>query len=290
MIRIELRNKNGSLEIGGSNHPSARLQQIKGIGLPAKEPETVVFAGQPGQIYQSIRDTHRTITMAIDFYGGPLQLEQINKLIYDEVEIRITSGRYRRKIKGICINPEEVESLIYHKWYKLVLQFVCNNPYFNDFVDTNVVISQRDNMFPNLFEDGAWMLSLPAVATVRIHRTGITNYGLINIYPILTINTNSISEVQSLSGSGLEIYNETTDKKIFLEYELKAEENVTVDLPRRKIISDLSGTITNCISDDTVLSDFYLQPGENIISVTNYTSAEVSVSINYNNCYVSAVI
>lgn len=290
-MRIELLNKYGRLEIGGGAHPSARLLQIKGIGIPAKEPEAIVFAGQPGQVYQSIRDMPRTITMQFEFFGGPQQLEQINRMIYEELEIRISCGAYRRKIKGICINPEEIEGIIYHSWYRLVLQLVCNNPYFNDFNDTRVVISRRKDLFPNLLEDDVWKIALPAAATERIQKTDIVNYGLINIYPVITVYNNPASEAAVLSEGGLEIYNETTGKRIALNYELSTGEELTVDLPARRIISNLSGVITNCISDDTVLSDFYLVPGENTVSVTNYnTASEIAAVLRYNNYYASAVI
>ena len=289
-MRIVIKNEYGSLEIGGGNHPSARLLDAAGLGLPNKEIEVIAFAGQAGQTINSIKDSTRTITISFDFYGGQSQIEKIYKLLYKEVGIYITVGDKKRKITGICVNPEEVQKIIYGAWYKLVLQFVCAEPYFSDFYNTKISLSQRTDLFPNVCENGEWFIELPAVATERISKAHIYNRGDVKLYPKIIINNNSLSDIESET-YGVLIQNETTGAKIILNYDSQPNEIVTIDLPHRKIISNINGNITNMISDDTVLADFYLIEGGNILSTINLNSYEdISVLIEYNNNYAMAVI
>lgn len=289
-MKVLIKNEYSSLEIGGRCNQYARITDIKGLGLPEKESDIVVFSGQSGQTLQSIRDLPRTITIAFDFYGGQREIEQIYKLVYSDVDIYITSGITRRKIKGRCQNPDEVQRIIYHKWYSLVLQFICDIPYFTDFYDTKTVINQRTDLFPNVYEDGKWYIELPAIATERISRAKIINSGQIDVYPVIYIYNSTLSDTEP-EEIGIIITNETTGAYIFLEYNPLGGEEIVIDLPHRKIKGSISGDITNYISDDTVLSNFKFKPGENIISAVNLnTQEEISIVTVHNNNYAMAVI
>lgn len=290
MFKIVLKNKNGSFEIGGGSHPTARLESINGIGLLNKEVQSVKYVGQAGRTQTSIRDNERTITMSFNFYGDTKIVEQLYKILYNEVDIIITSGIKRQKITGQCLNATEIEKIIYHKWQKIAVQFVCNDPYFHDVDLITIPIAKRVDKFPNYQNnDGKWLIQLPAVATERIAKSIVENRGEVLIYPVIVLYNQS--DVQSQADLTFEVINNTTGAKITFDYSMSTDEIITVDLPHRKITSSVNGDITNRISDDTVLSDFYLAVGDNEISATvNDTNTALSMTMQYSNSYGAVVI
>ena len=286
-MQIILKNKYGEFIIGRGGH--GKIIEIDGLGLPKKETQTVTYAGQAGQTTISLRDMPRTISMSIDFKGNQDNVLRLYKMLYFEVDIIIISGDVRRKCKGVCTNPQDVESIIYHRMYKAAIQFVCDDPYFHDLSETVFDVNRRTDKFPNVLENGSWYVSLPAVATERVNNAGITNKGAIKIYPIIEIYNNSI--YTSGSPVGLVVTNHSTGKSITIDRNMKANEKITIDLPHRKIISDIDGSIISFISDDTVLSEFYLDVGTNDIEIINKnTNQDTASIIRYNNNYEAAVI
>lgn len=290
-MKMIIKNEFGSFELGGGNNSLARIQSIVGLGLPTKEVERVNFSGQPGQSTKSVRDMSRTITVSFDFNGGQQEIERLYKILYRPVELLFIFGTRRRKISARCINPQEVESIIYQKLYECAIQFVCDNPYFNDFYNTKIAVFNRTDQFPNISEDGKWYVQLPAVATVRTITANILNSGEIEVYPIIHIY-NTASQIALLSDfSGIVITNETTGAKIELDYSPADSEEITINLALRKITSNIAGNIINYISDDTVLSDFVLKLGDNKITCENLTgSGNLSAIVEYTNNYAMAVL
>lgn len=287
-MQVILKNDYGELIIGCNG--KAKLINIDGLSIPQKETQTVSYSGQAGQTTLSVRDMPRAITLTVDFKGRQDDILRLYRMIYNKVDITILSGDVRRKTSGLCVNPSDVENIIYHRMYKAVLQFVCDDPYFHDISETRFDINRRKDMFPNLLENGTYYVSLPAVATVRTNATGITNNGAVKVYPIIEIYNNTADEVSSTT-TGLTIQNTTTGAVIEIERDMKPSEQITIDLPHRKIISSIDGNITNYISDNTVLSEFYLEVDNNDINVENKNSLQETVTIvRFNNNYESAVI
>ena len=289
-MRVLIKNEHGTFEMGGGNHTAARIKNIVGLGLPTKETETITFSGEPGQLTKNIRDMSRTITISFDFYGGQKEIEKLYKILYYPVELFFTFGDRKRKIACRCINPEDVEKIIYQRFYKSVIQFVCDNPYFNDFHYTRIAIFNIEDQFPNVSENDKWYVQLPAVATVRTMTSNIFNSGEIKVYPIIHIY-NSANQIALMSDfCGIVITNESTGAKITLEYTFADGEEITMDLASRKITSNIAGNIINYISDDTDLSTFFLQLGNNKVTCENLSgSGDLSVIIEYTNNYAMAV-
>ena len=290
-MRLLIKNKYGEFEMGGGNHSVARIINIVGLGLPTKEPETITFSGQPGHMTKNVRDMGRTITISFDFYGGQKEIEKLYKILYYPVELLFSFGDKKRKITGRCINPEDIEKIIYQQFYKGVIQFVCDNPYFNDFYNTKIAVFNRADQFPNVSEDGNWYVELPAAATVRTITANILNSGEIEVYPIIHIY-NSASQIALMSEfSGIMITNESTGAKIELDYSPADGEEITIDLALRRITSNISGSIIDYITDDTDLSKFILQLGDNKITCENLTgSGNLSAVVEYTNNYAMAVM
>lgn len=287
-MQIILKNEYGEMKIGRNGE--AKLLKINGLGLPEKETQTINFSGQPGQTTVAVRDRPRTITMSIDFYGNADAALRLYRILYHEVEITILSGTIRRKIKGRCISQTDIESIIFHNMYKTTVQFICDDPYFHDVFDTEISINVREDKFPNLLENGAWYINLPAVSTQRTNIAGVLNRGGVNVYPVIKIYNNTLDSTTGTS-SGVEIKNNTTGAIIEIVRDMKPGENITVDLPNRTIFSSIDGSIINYISDNTVLSSFYLIPGNNNVEINNKNTLQETTSvIVYNNNYEAAII
>lgn len=286
-MRIVIKNEYGEFEIGET--AGAKLLEITGIGIPGKEAEKITFATQPGTVTKSVRDTERTISLSIDFLGNPRQVEKLYKIIYHPVEIWFYLGYCNRKIKGRLIEATDITNIIYRRWQAVVLQFICDDPYFHDLYDTKEGISTITDQLPNLEEGGTWLVELPAVATVSSARKVIRNESSIRLYSRFYIK--NMSQISALTNEhGIVITNHTTDKKIALYYEITGDDIVTVDVERRRITNSKGENITNNISDDTVLSDFYLEIGDNDISAATLNGDDVLVvDIEYNNNYIAVV-
>ncbi len=288
-MRIVLKGANGNFEIGGGAHANARLLDIQGIGLPSKEVTAAVFAGQSGQSITSVRDSVRTITMSFDFYVNPRTTQKLYGVLYAPVEICFCASGGRYRITGQCRDATDAERIIYHSWNKIAVQFVCDDPYFHDMQETKIAVASYVNNFPNAYEDGKWLVSLPAVATERLTRISVENKGVTKIYPKISVKKTNAT-VGTSSSYGLKLINHTTGKTLEIDYRLTGTSDITVDLPRRKI-TDGNTNITPYISDDTVLSDFYLTPGENDIEVVTLDNADlISVDLTFNNNYIGVAI
>lgn len=286
---ITLKNEFGTFEIGGGNHKTARLIEITGLGLAGKEVTSVVFPSQAGHTVKKFRDSERTVTMSFDFYGEPHIAERLYKILYRPLDICINRGDgVRRKIYAYISEACGAENIIFHKWQKIALQFICPSPYFTDTFETVKNIGGFEDKFPNSYEGSEWKISLPAVATERRTRRKIQNYGDIKVYPVFEIKNyggNSQSENHTVT-----IKNHTTQKQITVTAQIFSSTTVIIDVPKRKIT--LNGNlITDSLSDASVLSDMYLALGENDIEIlTNDANDIISADIKYENNYAAVVI
>lgn len=284
-MRIVLRNEVGSFEVGGGRHSQARLREITGLGVPAKEHKTAVLEGQAGQTLNQSRDLERTITMSFDFFGDERAVRRLYKIIYDKVELDFyLSNGERRRIVGYCTRSTEVESIIYHKWHAIVLQFLCYDPYFYDFYDTVWEIAKKTDQWPNSVTDGAFEITIPSRATLCSNEASVYADGDIRAYPVIRIKKYKAG----VSENNIALTNNTTGKSLVLNYGMAEKEGLTVNLPKRIIESSLKGDVTSCISDDTVLSDFYLLRGRNDISLS--ADEDIFAELNIKNQYMSVVI
>lgn len=288
-MRIVLKGENGNFEIGGGAHANARLLDIQGIGLPPKEVTAATFAGQNGQSVTSVRDSVRTITVSFDFYVNPRMMQKLYGILYAPVEMCFYTSGGRYTITAQCRDSVDVERIIYGAWNKVAVQFVCDDPYFHDMQETKIAVASYVNYFPNAYEDGKWLVSLPAVATERLTRVTVKNKGVTKIYPQISAKKTNAA-VGTSSEYGLKLINHTTGKTIEIDYRLTATSNILFNVAKRKI-TDGDVNITSYISDDTVLSDFYLIPGANDIEVIALDNADlITADLTFNNNYIGVAI
>lgn len=279
---ITLKNEYGTFELDGGKN----LFAAAGLGLPEKNAETVTYEGQPGQFTLSATDSKRVITLSFDIWGGIAEAERLLKIVYSPVNIIVRQGTKRRMTYGRCLNPDEIVRQIRDKLYTVTLQFECDSPYFTDEKENRVTVMHRTDMLPNTEDGGGLKIQLPVIATVRSNEKTVRISGDISIYPIIEIYCKS---AQTYADNGIVIT--CGGSTITLDYTMLEGETVTVDLPRRRITSSINGLITSCISNDTVLSDFKLMPGNNTVSVQNLNIlSEIAVTLKYQNNYVLGAI
>ncbi len=288
-MKIILKNKHGEFEMGGGSHPTARIIKIEGLGIPSKEVTAVSFSGAPGRVTENTRDLWRTITISLDFYGGREEADRLYRIIYEPTEILCYFGNVRRRILARLINSTEITGIIYRRWQRAVLQFVCDDPYFHDFTNTVVSLSTPKDLWPNSFS-GGWEIELPSVATAISNTSVIVNRGSTRLYPTIRLFCKKPYDGDSQE-FGIVLKNHTTKKEIELLYNPQNNEVITIDLESRRIVSSISGNITACISDATRLSDFYLEVGNNRLELIRKNAGDlISAEAEFTNNYITAVI
>lgn len=286
---ITLKNEFGTFEIGGGRHKCARLTDISGLGISGKEITSVVFPSQAGHTVKKFRDTERVITMSFDFYGEPYTVERLYKILYRPLDIYFNRGDgTRRKISAYMSEAGEIENIIFHKWQKIALQFICPSPYFNDEREIIKNIGGYKDNFPNAYEGTEWKVSLPAIATERVTRRNILNSGDVTVYPVFTIK--NYGENSQSASHTVTVKNRTTGKSITVTAQIYSSSTVIIDVPKRKITQN--GTvITDKLSNTSILSEMYLAIGENDIEIlTNDANDIISMDIKYTNNYAAVII
>ncbi len=283
MFRIVIQNKKGSFEIGGGSHKTCRLISIDGIGLVSKTASTIKFSGAPGNKIIDASANNRVITMLFDLNADDFQLTKILRILQEECEILFFLGGKRRKITGKVLEVVEPEAIKYRAIYKIAVQFYCEMPYFTDFSETVLPLSTRTDNFPTSFENGAAYITLPAVATTRTATVKIINFGDERTYPTIRV-------IALEPSSAITISNQTTESEIVLSKAISEGEEIVFNFAERKIVSSISGSVINSLTDVSLLDSIYLDCGANELLVTNDEENKLSTMISYSNLYAAVVI
>ncbi len=283
MLRIVIKNKIGSFEIGGGSHETCRLISIDGIGLVGKTATTIKFSGVPGNKIIDASVNNRVITMLFDISAGDFYLTKILKVLQEECEILFFLGDKRRKITGKVLESVELETITYRQLYKIAVQFYCEMPFFTDFTDRVLSLSTRTDNFPTSIEEGTAYITLPAVATTRSATVKITNFGDMKTYPKITV-------ISQEPANSITISNQTTGNSITLSRTISIDEKIVFDFEERKIKSSISGSVINSITDASLLDSIYLDCGINELLVTNDSINLLVSEISYSNLYSAVII
>lgn len=271
--------KGGTVRMNGPLSHIA-LIALSGFELPAAEYEEIEFASENGVTTTGKKDSPRTMTVSGDIQGGQKTIEEILKAFYYDGTLYCEFGNIKRKIDCKVINMSDVDRKGKSGINSFTVQFQADYPYFSDFNDTVKAVSGRRDLINGSFV-------LPCVWTEYVQGGVIKNTGDKIVFPIIAITAQNATESTSAT---ITVANNTTGAFITLDYVMEEGETITIDLNTRRLKSSLNGYITNKISDDTVLSNFYLELGDNDISFeTDALGQSLRTVITYNKLYLMAV-
>lgn len=281
MEKITYKSAGGTVVMGGGADAHINLIEKSGFGLPSKRYDEIKFVGEHGVTTTGSSDFPRTLTITGDLYGGQAEIRQMLEAFYHDGDLYCDFGPdMRRKISCKLLNADDIINHCKSGINTFTLQFQADYPYYNDFEDTVVSLSSYKNHVTETFE-------LPCVFTELIQQGSAYNYGNKQCYGVITLTS---AYEPTVENGVITVSNLTTGKSIHLNHTIQKDETVEIDLNTRRIVSSVSGRITNAITDDTEMSDFYLELGLNKISFhTNDTLQPMTATLRYNNIYLVAV-
>lgn len=287
MLEASFENELGRVRLSGEGS-RFRILQMEGLGPPGKEFNVAGYAGQPGQVLFSEKDLARVITVSGDLIaheGLRDEMARMFRIFYRPGRLTVGAGNKMRSVSCRCTAIEEPER---HgrSIAKLVVQFTCDNPYFTDEYAQKVNLFSREDLITSTF-------TLPCVFTRRTNRLLVVNAGDVRAEPVFTIYNDNRAAAAATADTeaGVAMINHTTGQQLVLERAAAPGEVVTIDIPNRQIVSSLDGDVTSVISQDTYLSDFWLDVGVNDVEAVSYATGErIGVVMTYYNQYVEAIL
>ncbi len=284
MIHLTIESENGSIQMGGRAADTWRIRGIEGLGPVEAEAKTVQYVGVAGQTTLEVLPGARTITITADLNTGDMQQRQWRlsraMRVLDTagtVTLRVNFNGVRRKIA--CRPLPSTLAHFNAAAQEVTFSLLADNPYFRDADTASVSLFARvDNLYTGM--------TFPRVFTYRYTRGTVVNLGDADIEPVIVIEAGELAEEKS----GVLLQNETTGAAVRLNYTLKSGETITVDIEKRKVESSLAGNILYYKDRSTVLGDFVLRPGKNVIRFGDAGDTRpITARLFYENLYTEAV-
>ncbi len=298
MFYLIFKNRIGEIKFSGDGLSPFSLTQITGLGLPEKNYQTRQYLDFDGQQTISSYFAPRTITISFDLKGQEVSAltAKLYSVLSEEGTLYVYSSLSSRRID---VNQISVDSFTGRSSCRaFTAQFVCDNPYF---WDTSTVYEPCYRLINNLSYDSeneSWNLDTPVVWGETSNDTIFQNTGDIKSYPIFTIYSQGDAE----DSDGFEILRTDPNdplnviQRFSLKYQLSDGEKITLcfdpnsNKKRRFISSSTGANLLNYRGEDTSLSDFFLDCGDNRIIITNYSRGNtLSAYLSYENQYVEGV-
>ena len=283
-MSLELTYKNdfGSVTMYGSNKGNIRICKLEGLGVVANEYTAVQHTGQNGQSTISQRAVSRAITMQLEVVGDGVGsvLRATLRVLSREGTLYIENENMSRRIYCNQVQIPDVERVLKGKISTFAVQFICDNPYFEDKTDTVCPLYGRFKRLSTPF-------SLPSVFGEIIAGAQLKNSGDMEVEPQITIYyPAAVGNAENVT-----ITNRTTDKSICLDYAPQEDDTIIIDVKNRSITSSKTGNLLNHISIGTFLGDFVFVRGTNHIEISlGDVTAGFSVECRYANLHQEALI
>ena len=276
--KIKYTSENGAVILGGGQHALMRVRGITGLSVPQREYSTVAITA--GQRETGRRDLPRIITINGDLIGDGDALENFERIAYADGILELDFGDKQRRIHCKLNNMTDPTRIIPGRLISFAVQFLCDDPYFEDAEATILDVATYTNTVIDTF-------TLPCVFTASQNVQTFFVEGVKNVYPIIHIGCTEAGD--ETDEYGICITNYTTGNSITIYHRMRTLENVIIDLKERTITSSLGGNIINSLSDDSDMADFYLQPGKNTLNVQSFSNAETnSIQIEFRSEYIAA--
>lgn len=273
MFNIRFFNETGSIDFGGGRSGSCwKVTSADGLAFCGRNFACAKYTGQDGQKTTSVTVNARIITLSGDIYIGDSFSADFNSamaVLENEGTIEIKTELGTRRIKARCCDFRENGRK--GKYMLFVVQFVCDDPYFEDADKTEIAIYKAVPMLDSNF-------TFPGVFSGRISRRNIIYSGTRAAEPVFFIN---IDEGQD-GENQLIIKNHTSGENLTFNYGGVMGDFITVDIKKRKIFNQDGVSLLKYLSDDSFFDGFHLFPGNNEIEVIN---RNVNTGITVNCCY-----
>ncbi len=282
MFQIKFYNESGSVIFGGGKSTSPwRLTVAEGLALCGKTFTAARYAGQNGQETTAAVSNSRTITLAGDAYmDGDFSGEYASAIATLEKEgwLEINTDYASRRIMARCCEFRERERK--GDYLLFTVQFICDNPYFEETVKAEVPVFGQIALLDKNF-------TFPGVFSKRIYRSSLFYEGSVETEPVFFINIGEAQDGENI----LTIKNHTSGEMLKLDYSAASGESITVDTKNRKIYNAKGDNLLKYLSDDSFFDGFHLYPGINDIEVINQNmDTEMSIMCNYSKMYAEAVL
>ncbi|MDD6735736.1 MAG: phage tail family protein [Clostridiales bacterium] len=279
MFGIKFYNDCGTVNFGGgADLNSWRVTGCDGLAVPGRSFTVCRYAGIDGQTTVASRREARTVTLSGDFYAGgegETAYKRALSVLGKSGTLEVKSMGETRRTEAACASFTERGRQGNYRLF--TVQFVCDSPYFESAVETEVPLYKT---IPLLDSD----FTFPGKFSERITRTLVVNGGDSDAEPIfhITAGHNPLGI--------LTIVNHTTNQRLSINYEPLADEIITVDVAARRIYSSGGNNLLNCLSDDSFFDGFTIVPGGNDIEVViGESNRELAVSCRFRNRYSEAV-
>ncbi len=284
MFKIRFFNELGEVTFGGGSSQSLwRVTAAEGLTFTGKSFSVARYIGQDGQETNSVVSNARTITISGDVVIGE-DFERIYssvlKALSEDGVLEITTYLGKRVISARCCEFKQVARK--GKYLLFTVQFICDNPYFEDAVKTEVAVFAEVPLLEKNF-------TFPGRFSRRISRSNLEYLGTAKTEPTFVININE--GVADGENSVLAVYNHTSGEAIKFNYSANLGECVTIDIKNRKIYNSDGENLIRYLSDESFFDGFFLYPGINVIEVLNGNmNTGIDVMCRYANRFSEAVI
>lgn len=278
-MKMTYKNDFGTVDMFGEGGEGFCICDIDGLELLGKERSLVRFYNTDGYQESSSFFGQRVITVSGDIKTNDYEnIENAIRILSKPGTLRIDTKRCSREI---TVNDVTFKTERRNGMYKtFCVQMTCDNPHFTDCNDITKGVYYRNNLITD-------ETVLPAMFTERSFGGIIENTGDVECEPKIIVEC---LENSSEDGS-LIIENKTAGTKIVINYKVKKDEVITVDIPNRVITSNVEGDITNCLDPESYLCDIYLLCGGNEFDVTATAgNRNCDVYLVYRNKYTGMVV
>lgn len=286
MLELIYKNERGEIIMHGDRNSPLHITEIEGLSLPTRDYNTVTYSGYGGQTTTAYTTRSRTITFSVEATGKDI-LSVVRKVI-DVFSVKgmlyIKTQDVDRRIECNQAQIADVNRILKGQISTMVIQLVCDSPFFEDAEDTVIPLYTRKKL---IYSDSNTRFELPAKFGEITVGEKIRIQGSIPVEPIITMYyPEQLEGVESII-----ITNVTSGQSIRLNYQPQDDDLVTIDIRNRKITSSQSGNLINNLSEDTFLGDFVFDTGVNAISVVaGDVTSGFTIQCKYNNLYNEAVI
>ena len=286
MLIFKYVNARGEIFMHGERNSPLHITAIEGLSLSERDYNTVTYSGYDGQTTTGYTSKPRTITLSVEVTGKNV-LSDVRKamdVLSTDGMLYIKDVDIDRRIKCNQVQIADVNRVLKGQISTLVIQFVCDSPFFEDSEDTIVPLYTRTKL---IYSDSNTRFTLPTKFGEITMGARIRTQGSIPIEPIITMYyPKKLEGVESVV-----LTNETSGNSIKLNYQPQDDDLVTIDIRNRKITSSKTGNLINYLAEDTFLGDFLLERGVNVISVdAGDVTSGFTIQCKYNNLYNEAVI